>query len=213
MCQAWCGSLGRRRGGRRGCHAEPVTTGDAARPTWHEDLIAREPIFDHPEFVWDEASCDVEIAPAFTEIAASGCGRAARRSSRSCSGVWPGRTRPRWSGLPHRERARHRPDRGPAVGAVHPARLGPGHSQGHAVPQEQHRVAGRVPSGHRRRGCHTRTRRPFRADPRVTHVHVRICRIGYRAPVGVQPRRIDGCRHSSFGVRVARSSRNARMTR
>lgn len=35
-------------------------------------LLAREPVFDQPEFIWDENSFDAEIAPDFREVGASG---------------------------------------------------------------------------------------------------------------------------------------------
>ncbi|CCH76786.1 conserved hypothetical protein [Nostocoides japonicum T1-X7] len=35
-------------------------------------LLAREPVFDRPEIIWDEMSFDAEIAPDFHEISASG---------------------------------------------------------------------------------------------------------------------------------------------
>lgn len=41
-------------------------------PPWHRDLLAREPILDRPERIWDEASFIAEIAPDFQEIGASG---------------------------------------------------------------------------------------------------------------------------------------------
>lgn len=46
-------------------------------PQWHE-LIRREPIFHHPELIWDDGSFDEQIADDFNEIGASG-----RRYSRS----------------------------------------------------------------------------------------------------------------------------------
>ena len=46
-------------------------TGGSA-PQWHRDLLAREPIFDHPEFIWDDETFEIEIAPDFREIGASG---------------------------------------------------------------------------------------------------------------------------------------------
>lgn len=50
-------------------------------PDWHRELIAREPVFDHPEYNWDARSFDVEIAADFAEIGASGT-RHARESIR-----------------------------------------------------------------------------------------------------------------------------------
>lgn len=44
----------------------------ASAPQWHRDLLAREPIFDHPEFIWDDETFEIEIAPDFREIGASG---------------------------------------------------------------------------------------------------------------------------------------------
>ena len=44
---------------------------------WHE-LIRREPIFHHPELIWDAGSFDEQIAEDFNEVGASG-----RRYSRS----------------------------------------------------------------------------------------------------------------------------------
>ena len=44
---------------------------------WHE-LIRREPIFHHPELIWDARSFDEQIAGDFNEVGASG-----RRYSRS----------------------------------------------------------------------------------------------------------------------------------
>ena len=44
---------------------------------WHE-LIRREPIFHHPELIWDTDSFDEQIAEDFNEVGASG-----RRYSRS----------------------------------------------------------------------------------------------------------------------------------
>jgi len=44
---------------------------------WHE-LIRREPIFHHPELIWDAGSFDEQIAEDFNEAGASG-----RRYSRS----------------------------------------------------------------------------------------------------------------------------------
>ncbi|AKK05479.1 hypothetical protein CMUST_05715 [Corynebacterium mustelae] len=41
-------------------------------PEWHRELIAREPVLDHPEFIWDDRSFDSEIASDFAEIGASG---------------------------------------------------------------------------------------------------------------------------------------------
>lgn len=41
-------------------------------PEWHRELIAREPLFDQPEYIWDDRSFDEEIAPDFAEIGASG---------------------------------------------------------------------------------------------------------------------------------------------
>ena len=37
-----------------------------------EYLVAREPVFDRPEIIWDENSFDAETAPDFFEIGASG---------------------------------------------------------------------------------------------------------------------------------------------
>ena len=44
---------------------------------WHE-LIRRDPIFHHPELIWDAGSFDEQIAEDFNEVGASG-----RRYSRS----------------------------------------------------------------------------------------------------------------------------------
>lgn len=44
----------------------------APAPQWHRDLLAREPVFDRPEFIWDDDTFDAQIAPDFVEIAASG---------------------------------------------------------------------------------------------------------------------------------------------
>lgn len=43
-----------------------------SEPPWHRDLLAREPILDRPEYIWDEASFEAEVAPDFREIGASG---------------------------------------------------------------------------------------------------------------------------------------------
>jgi hypothetical protein len=43
-----------------------------ATPELVEHLLRREPVFDRPTIIWDEASFDVEIAPDFHEIGASG---------------------------------------------------------------------------------------------------------------------------------------------
>lgn len=45
---------------------------EAEGSDWKRELLAREPIFDHPEYIWDEASFEAEIAPDFAEIGASG---------------------------------------------------------------------------------------------------------------------------------------------
>lgn len=39
---------------------------------WRSDLLAREPVFDHPEVIWDEETFEREIAPDFWEVGASG---------------------------------------------------------------------------------------------------------------------------------------------
>jgi hypothetical protein len=45
----------------------PATTSELV-----EHLLRREPVFDQPTIIWDEASFDAEIAPDFHEIGASG---------------------------------------------------------------------------------------------------------------------------------------------
>lgn len=36
------------------------------------ELIARESLFDQPDYIWDEDSFEAEIAPDFTKVGASG---------------------------------------------------------------------------------------------------------------------------------------------
>lgn len=48
--------------------------GDTGHVTdeWKAELLAREPVFDHPEYIWDDVSFEHEIAADFEEIGASG---------------------------------------------------------------------------------------------------------------------------------------------
>jgi hypothetical protein len=56
----------------------PIGQGEAGQPAMTVPgeivayLLAREPVFDRPELIWDEASFDAEIALDFHEITASG---------------------------------------------------------------------------------------------------------------------------------------------
>ena len=49
-----------------------MASGERAWEPWMDDLLAREPVFDRPEVIWDEASFEAETAADFREVGASG---------------------------------------------------------------------------------------------------------------------------------------------